>query len=151
MTTRVLCPVGESEGAQVESDERDEEEPVGRKPAGKPTEEELRVHRVSHILFRDWCPECVAGRAKDWPRRPRNRQEILTALEVHFGLLLHPRVRWGGLQCGAGGEGQGNDVDLGTCCAFQGWRHRVSNPVCRDLRKFGTSGDVVFKTDQEPA
>ena len=27
----------------------------------------------------------------------------------------------------------------------------VSELVCRDLRKFGISGDVVFKTDQEPA
>ena len=27
----------------------------------------------------------------------------------------------------------------------------VSEQVCRNLRKFGISGDVVFKTDQEPA
>ena len=27
----------------------------------------------------------------------------------------------------------------------------VSEQVCRDLRNFGISGDLVFKTDQEPA
>ena len=27
----------------------------------------------------------------------------------------------------------------------------VSEQVCRDLQKFGIRGDVVFKTDQEPA
>ena len=79
----VLCPVGDSEGAQIERDEQDEEAdgrqegeeaqvPMRRKLAGTPTEEEVRAHRVSHLPFREWCPECVAGRAKDWPHRVRN-------------------------------------------------------------------------------
>ena len=70
----VLCPMGEPEGAQLERHERDEEteggqeeeeaqERMRRKSAGKPTEKEVRVHRVSHLPFRDWCRECVAGRA----------------------------------------------------------------------------------------
>ena len=61
-----------------------------------------------------------------------------------LGLMLRPRGRRGGLQCSAGGEGQGDEVELSTC-------ERRSEQECRDFRKFGIRGDVVFKTDQEPA
>ena len=76
----VVCEVGDGEGAAVglegegqvqdraEGDaevddggaEEEAQEPTRRKPAGKPTAEEVRAHRVSHLPFRDWCPECVA-------------------------------------------------------------------------------------------
>jgi hypothetical protein len=58
------------------------QEPTRRRPAGKPTAEELRAHRVSHLPFRDWCPECVAGRAKDWPHLQRGPEEPLEIPEV---------------------------------------------------------------------
>ena len=110
-----------------ESEEAREEAqvPMRRKPAGTPTEEEVRARRVSHLPFRDWCPECVAGRAKDWPHRARNSQETPDRARGSPGLLLHSTGRWRGLQCGAGGEGPGDEVDLGTCCSFQRWRERV--------------------------
>ena len=81
----VLCPVGHEgdEGVESEVGEADEDggqglegeaqEPQRRRPAGKPTEDEVRAHRVSHLPFRDWCPECVACRAKDWPHVKRAR------------------------------------------------------------------------------
>ena len=91
----VLCPVVDCEGAQLERNWQDEEAdgrqegedaqvPMRWKPAGTPTAEEVRAHRVSHLPFRDWCPECVAGRAEDWPHRARNSQETLTVPEVHL-------------------------------------------------------------------
>ena len=40
------------------------QQPTRRSPPSKPTAAELSAHRVSHLPFRDWCPECVAGRAK---------------------------------------------------------------------------------------
>ena len=36
-----------------------------RKGAKQPTPDEVRAHRITHLPFRDWCPVCVAGRAKD--------------------------------------------------------------------------------------
>jgi len=30
---------------------------------GQPTQKQLEDHRVDHLPFRSWCPECVAGRA----------------------------------------------------------------------------------------
>ena len=37
----------------------------GKKILGAPPEEELRIHRISHLPFRKWCPECMAGRGTD--------------------------------------------------------------------------------------
>ena len=30
---------------------------------GQPTQKQLEDHRIDHLPFRSWCPECVAGRA----------------------------------------------------------------------------------------
>ena len=67
-----------------------------RRPAKKPSEEEVRAHRVSHLPFRDWCPGCVAGRANDWPHRSKeNSREELEVPEVHFDFYF-PRDADGG-------------------------------------------------------
>ena len=78
---RVLMPVspkddevreGEEDaevGEESEISERDRgnENVVVRrqKEVIAPTSEEMRAHRATHIPFRNWCPECVAGRGKD--------------------------------------------------------------------------------------
>ena len=52
--------------------EEEAQEALRRTPAKMPTEEEVKTHNVSHLPFRDWCPDCVAGRAKDWRNKQRN-------------------------------------------------------------------------------
>ena len=34
-----------------------------------PCEEEVRVHNLTHLPFRDWCPYCVQGRGISAPHR----------------------------------------------------------------------------------
>ena len=66
-----------------------------RRKAREPTDEERRIHRLTHIPFRIWCEDCVAGRgrsvspARSWvgeeaqedaptpqtPRTPREGEE----------------------------------------------------------------------------
>ena len=58
-------PVADEDGLR----EEEAQEALRRTPARLPSEEEVRAHNVSHLPFRDWCPDCVAGRAKDWPHR----------------------------------------------------------------------------------
>ena len=62
--------------------EAEAQQPSRRTPSTRPTAAEMRAHRVSHLPFRDWCPECVAGRAKDWPHRQQKEVEELTVPEV---------------------------------------------------------------------
>ena len=74
------------EGAEDEEQEHDGEaqQPLRRSSSTRPTTAELRAHRVSHLPFRDWCPECVAGRAKDWPHRQNKEVEQLAVPEVNL-------------------------------------------------------------------
>ena len=75
---RVLMPVSPKadevrEGEEVveesedSASERGNENVVVRrqKEVIAPTSEEMRAHRATHIPFRNWCPECVAGRGKE--------------------------------------------------------------------------------------
>ena len=48
-------------------DEEETRSLLRRRAASRPTAEEVRAHKATHLPFRDWCKECVAGRAKDWP------------------------------------------------------------------------------------
>ena len=57
--------------------EEEAQEALRRTPAKMPTEEEVKTHNVSHLPFRDWCPDCVAGRAKDWPHKTWKEVEKL--------------------------------------------------------------------------
>ena len=58
---------------EEKTEDNEENEDVGEeglvavrmKEIKAPSTEEMRVHRATHLPFRSWCPECVAGRSKD--------------------------------------------------------------------------------------
>ena len=56
---------GEDEDTE-ETPERARGEKVRRK-VFYPSNEEIRVHRITHCPFRSWCPKCVAGRGHQGP------------------------------------------------------------------------------------
>ena len=45
-----------------EAQESDRHQARGRHDPGQPTEEERRKHNITHLPYRSWCAECVAGR-----------------------------------------------------------------------------------------
>ena len=45
---------------------RPRKDPVG--PAA-PTQEEIARHRIDHLPYRDWCPECIVGFGRERARR----------------------------------------------------------------------------------
>ena len=50
----IMCEPCEREGLHAK---------VANKPV-MPTAEEVEQHNATHIPFRNWCPYCVAGKAK---------------------------------------------------------------------------------------
>ena len=36
------------------------------KPPCMPTQEEVDRHRITHLPFRSWCPECVEAFGREW-------------------------------------------------------------------------------------
>ena len=74
----------EDKGEESPTDQQDKEEeeetadPDARDPAdgrepnvlpdpGRPTEEEVAKHSVTHLPYRAWCPDCVKGKAQGMP------------------------------------------------------------------------------------
>ena len=40
-----------------------------------PCEAEVNLHNLTHLLFRDWCPYCVQGKAVGYPHLKRLKEE----------------------------------------------------------------------------
>eukprot|EP00973_Karenia_brevis_P083236 11541025-Karenia_brevis.AAC.1 len=40
-----------------------------------PTAEEYRVHRLTHLPYRSWCPHCVRGKKKNPPQKTNKNKE----------------------------------------------------------------------------
>jgi hypothetical protein len=61
-------------------------DPVRRRVEPLPSPEEQRLHRITHLPFRSWCPYCVAAAANDHPhRRVVRPEEVRLAVpEVHW-------------------------------------------------------------------
>ena len=48
---------------EMPDEEEEAQEPARLKDTVKPSPDEVAVHMVSHLPYRDWCPHCVRGRA----------------------------------------------------------------------------------------
>ena len=48
------------------------------KSPGLPTQAEREAHEETHLPFRSWCPECMAGRCPDQPHKSVVREESET-------------------------------------------------------------------------
>ena len=94
-----------ADGAQRVVEEAHEVPAVrGVRDPGQPTREERARHDLTHLPFRPWCADCVAGRAVDDPHRrlvPKRPKRLLSepilahvkSLTVQlFGLLRGART-----------------------------------------------------------
>ena len=142
----------EASGAEPE----EAEDPLQRRRAYQPTPEETRQHRLTHMPYRDWCPECVAGAANDHPHMSRDPKirEALTVPEVHWDYCF-PRDPEGGKGENAVvlvGRDRETKYTIAHVVPLKGasteW---VVEQVARDLMRLGIHGKVVLKSDQEPA
>ena len=81
-------PVGN--GAQQVVEEAHEVPAVrGVRDPGQPTREERARHDLTHLPFRPWCADCVAGRAADDPHRraARGENDGPTKVSVDYGFV----------------------------------------------------------------
>ena len=74
-----------------EEEELEEAEVMKRKSEVRaPSREEIRCHRITHLPFRSWCAECVAGRANDEAHHKKRMEEDTeqSLKEVHFDYMM---------------------------------------------------------------
>lgn len=146
----------ESDAEPEELDEEKEpEEAVAaiRKPVEPlPSEEEQRRHRVTHLPYRSWCPQCVAAAANDDPHRSKRlaSQGPLDVQEVHWDYCF-PREDGDWVVVLVGGDRE-TRITIAHLVPYKGasveW---LSEQLVRDLHRLGAHARVVLKSDQEPA
>ena len=59
---------------------------------GQPTQKQLEDHRVDHLPFRSWCPECVAGRATGEQHIARKDPTQIATFSVDYLYCTKSRV-----------------------------------------------------------
>ena len=153
----VICGVDSDE--EIEPEEKDEQQepdealdPAVKKVTPLPSEEEQRQHRVTHLPFRSWCPQCVAAAANDDPHRARRlaTPKPLEVPEVHWDYCF-PRdeTDWNVVLVGRDRETR---MTVAHVVPYKGagveW---LGEQLVRDLVRFGAHGKVTLKSDQEPA
>ncbi len=55
----------------------------------KPTQEEVDLHNVTHVPFRNWCPFCVMGKAKANPhfKRDDTAVDVANVVSIDYAFL----------------------------------------------------------------
>ena len=82
---------GEEE-AMVEGEDPEDNAPrkarIGRVPR-TPTKAEIEEHLPLHIEYREWCPDCVAGKSTGEQHRMRHEEEALgTTVSVDYAFMV---------------------------------------------------------------
>ena len=137
---------------EEEEVEEGREPKIRRGPAG-PTRDERARHEATHLPYRSWCAECVAGKGRDHHHQAvREAEDERAVQEVHLDYCF-PRDHEGGerrtvlvVKARRSRAIFGHVVPMKG--ADVGW---ASSQVQRDLVKLGIHGKVTLKSDQELA
>ena len=79
----------------------------------KPSQGEIEKHNACHIPFRNWCPFCVAGKAKDNPHRGiESEVSGVSLVTIDYNMFLHDQEDdRGGVPEDVAAEGEPDDGD----------------------------------------
>ena len=128
---RVLAEEGEEEDDAEEGEHPAEEARRAKKARdpGAPSRAEIEAHEATHLPFRIWCKECVAGRRDNpahraVPREPRGVPEIgFNYAFVRREAEVDPP--------GHEGPGLASNPSLGGPCQGRGLRHEARRVASR--------------------
>ena len=136
-------------------DEEDEgrEVKIRRRPQD-PTRAERIKHRITHLPYRSWCPDCVAGKGRDHHHRAvQEDQDARGVDEVHLdycfprdGVGLPSRT----VVVAKSRKTKAVFCHVVTTKGIGGIDWAVQQ-LCKDIVRLGIHGKVILKTDQEHA
>ena len=143
------------EESEVKGDLPGEEtaKPFTRKVCHLPSALEQKLHRLTHIPFRPWCPECVAGRKANYGHKKAEAGRDDKSLpEVHLDYCFMRNEPKGESTPVLVVKERDSRALAAHVIPYKGgdleWA--VMQTV-RDIMKWGISGDVIIRSDQEPA
>jgi len=155
-------------GSEGDDDEEDEVKEgrvaIGRKSPTDPTNKEMEEHELTHTPFRSWCEHCVKPRARNAHHRQRAPEDPLEEVKVprvHMDyffmsrkdesassnpLLVVADERTGARYARAVGQ-----KGLGEAGGMDWLIKDMSNTMKAWGHAGGTGGEVILKSDGEPA
>jgi hypothetical protein len=74
----------------IEMDEESEEARVPKvlKSPLQPTAREVAEHNLTHLPSRDWCPQCITGKARNIPHKKlKDKEHLVPRIHVDYGFL----------------------------------------------------------------
>lgn len=113
--------------------------------------EEVEEHSLTHLPYRDWCRHCIRGRGREWPHRCVVEEVSLPELhadlcflgdEAEPGKTLPVRVM----------RERTSNMMLAAALPSKSTHSCIAKRAVAHMKEIGVvHGDVVVRTDQEPA
>ena len=141
------------EGLEDEEDMEEAEVMKRKKEVRAPSREEIRVHRITHLPFRSWCAECVAGRAKDEAHHKRMEEDQEDSIkEVHFDYMMMRNEEAGTIAPVIVGRCRSSKFMIAHVMMRKGeGEEGIAQRLVRDTKTMGHYGPLVVKSDSEPS
>ena len=138
---------------EVEQDGEDGATPFARKTHRLPSLAEQKLHQLTHLPYRPWCPECVAGRKPNWGHKSVEHVRDETSVpEVHFDYCFFRNAPKGESVPVIVLKDRDSRAISAHVVPYKGgdleWAVLQS---IRDSQKWGIRGDLICRSDQEPA
>ena len=146
---------GELEEEEGEGgDEHEPEEAKVAKPArdpSAPTKAERDAHEATHLPFRSWCAECVAGR-RDNPPHLRRQEEERQVPEVMLDYAFVRRQDETETLTILIAKDRGSRAIRAWAMRFKGvCMEEAASRAAEGIKAFGHNEKILIKVDNEPA
>ena len=138
----------ETQESEVEAGAR---KPVKMNDPKEPSEEEKRVHDLTHLPYRSWCKHCVGGRGTNAPHRRQEDKGDLYELHLDYAFMGDEGDAGHTITMLVAREKKTKMV-MSTAVPSKSTGRFVVDRVWAFMQELGIEAqDVVVKTDQEPA
>ena len=142
-------------GAEVTGVEEEETEDGSRRPKMKkrphePTRMEIEEHRVTHLPYRSWCPECVKARGKeDGHGQEEGRERGVPRVHIDYWFMRDSPGSE--LVPVASMKEDENKMFKAHVVPAKGNVDMAAERLVKDMEEMGLNDKAMLKSDQEPA
>ena len=117
-----------------------------------PSEEEQRVHRLTHLPYADWCRTCIQAKARDDPHRPvAHAEDEVPVVELDYMHLKSSQPGDSTVPVLIGAV-KGSSYGMAAKSETMGRADREAIICfCKFLQEAGLMGTLRLRSDQGPA
>ena len=162
---RVVTVVGRDQESTREAEERSTREAEQAEAGGEerkvvrvldpkqPTDEERRVHNLTHLPYRNWCEHCVKGRGRETDHKHLSQPEVEGLHELHFDyMFMGPENKPGETLTILVVKERRTKMLMSTAMPSKSTGQFITARVGAFIRELGIGHlDIVAKSDQEPS